>query len=111
MIKPLNFEHRIVMVLNMETGRSCALFVEGYEFARAVATGVETGATAMSEAPIEDGNPVLIMVCPEDLIAMRETPAPGELEPMRILTLAKVESLLSKNVDKGGRILAARAPS
>lgn len=93
-----------MLVINVMSGVATALFVEGYEFARAVATGVETGATAMSEAPIEDGNPVLIMVCPEDLIAMREKGAPREV-------LEHAEALLESKIARGRDVLLELSPS
>lgn len=104
MLKPLNYSHRVVLILNFQSGRSCAVFVESEEIGRNIVAGVGIGATMMNPNPIGTQQPVMALVCPEDLISMREKGAPREV-------LEHAEALLESKITRGRDVLLELSPS
>lgn len=107
-MKPLNFEHRIVLVANLISGRASAIFCSDLDAARGLRAAAELGVEVTSNGK---ANPVLVLVCPEDLVDMREAVPPPDLRATHRQTIEKIDRLLEANIRIGRPVLSARAPS
>lgn len=108
MVQPLNYSHRIVLVVNIASGTASAIFVSDIGHACLMRVAAEVGSEIASGS--EPGT-VLVLICPEDVIAMREGVPPPDLRETQAHVLERVERLIEENIRIGRPVLAARAPS
>lgn len=108
MVQPLNYSHRIVLVVNIAAGTASAIFVSDLGSACMMRVAADVGSeVACGGAACT----VLVLVCPEDVIKMREGVPPSDLRETQAQVLDWVERLIEENIRIGRPVLAARSPS
>lgn len=107
-MEPLHFGHRIVLVVNLATGHSSACFVPNIELAQAAKAGAEVGSDVAFSG---SDSPVMVLLCPEDLIQMRESTPPPDLIGTHRDTIRKVDALLASQIEIAMPVMIARSPS